>query len=137
MFADQPAATLLGTALRDELGLMRRRVLTAFSMRHGTDGFDRVVFQLAQRDAVYALAIEWLDITLTGTDRGVVALLEPRLSDRDRLKALARVFPISPCPQPELLLDLVADRDDRWRRPWIAACAALRRVRAGPTTSSP
>ena len=29
------------------------------------------------------IALEWLDVTLTGTDRAAVALLEPRLSDRD------------------------------------------------------
>ena len=50
-FEDEPAATLLRAALRDELDLVRQRVLAAFSMRHGTEGFDRVVFQLAQRDS--------------------------------------------------------------------------------------
>ena len=84
-------------ALRDELELVRRRVLAAFSMRHGTAGFNRVVFQLAQRDPhSHALALEWLDVTLTGTERAAIALLEPRWSDRERLNALTRTFPLAP-----------------------------------------
>lgn len=123
-FENEPAATLLGAALRDELGLVRQRVMAAFSMRHGTEGFNRVVFQLVQRDSrSHALALEWLDVTLTGTDRAVVAMLEPRWSDRERLNALTRTFPLPPLSQREVLLDLVQDRDDRWRRPWITACA--------------
>ena len=123
-FDDVPAATLRAAALRDELDLIRQRVLAAFSMRHGTDGFNRVVFQLAQRDArSHALALEWLDVTLTGTDRAAVAMLEPRLSDRERLSALARRFPLPQLEPPRVLLELVEDRDGRWRRPWVKACA--------------
>ncbi len=123
-FEDVPAATLLVTALQDELELIRQRVLAAFSMRHGTEGFNRVVFQLAQRDSrSHALALEWLDVTLTGTDRAAVALLEPRLSDRERLSKLVRTFPLPPLGQHDVLLELVQDRDGRWRRPWVKACA--------------
>jgi len=123
-FETVPAATLLCGALRDELELIRQRVLAAFSMRHGTEGFDRVAFQLAQRDAhSHALALEWLDVTLTGTDRAAVALLEPRLSDRERLNTLARTFPVASLDLHEALLELVQDRDGRWRRPWVKACA--------------
>ena len=122
-FENDALALLLSSALRDELDLVGQRVLAAFSMRHGT-GFNRVVFQLAQRDSrSHALALEWLDVTLTGTDRAAVALLEPRLSNRERLSALSRTFPAAPLSQGELLLDLVTDRDDLWRRPWLAACA--------------
>ena len=123
-FEDESSAALLRTALRDELELVRARVLAAFSMRHGTDGFNRVVFQLAQRDPrSHALALEWLDVTLTGTDRAVVALLEPGLSERRAPERTRGTFPIAPLGQHELLLELVQDRDGRWRRPWIKACA--------------
>ena len=62
-FAGEPSATLLCDALRDELDLLRKRVLAALSMRHGIEGLSRVVFQLAQRDArSHALALEWLDV---------------------------------------------------------------------------
>ncbi len=123
-FENEPAAALQCDALRDELELIRRRVLAAFSMRHGIEGFNRVVFQLAQSDPhSHALALEWLDVTLTGTERAAVALLEPRLSDRERLTALSRPFPVPPLSQCEVLLELVQDRDGRWRRPWVKACA--------------
>ena len=122
-FENDASAFLLSSALRDELDVVRQRVLAAFSMRHGS-GFDRVVFQLAQRDSrAHALALEWLDVTLTGTDRAAVALLEPRLSNRERLSALSRAFPVAPLGRPDLLVDLVRDPGDRWRRPWLAACA--------------
>jgi hypothetical protein len=123
-FERQPSAAMQSGALRDELELVRRRILAALSMRHGTDGLNRVAFQLAQRDPrSHALALEWLDVTLTGTDRAVVALLEPGLSDRERLNALTGHFPVAPLSQQELLIDLVQDGDGRWRRPWIKACA--------------
>ena len=123
-FETVPGATLLVSALQDEMELIRQRVLAAFSMRHGTDGFERVAFQLAQRDSrSHALALEWLDVTLAGPDRAAVALLEPRLSARERWNTLVRSFPIAPLDRHEVLLELVQDRDGRWRRPWVKACA--------------
>jgi HEAT repeat protein len=123
-FESVPAAALQCAALRDELELIRQRVLAAFSMRHATEGFDRVAFQLAQRDSrSHALALEWLDVTLTGTDRAAVALLEPGVSDRERLNTLTRTFPLAALGQREVLLELIQDTDGRWRRPWVKACA--------------
>jgi HEAT repeat protein len=123
-FADEFAARMLNAALQDELVLLRQRVLAALSMRHGTDGLSRVVFQLEQRDTrSHALALEWLDVSLAGPDRAVIALLDPGLSDRERVSALSRWYPVAPSTHRDLLLDLVQDREDRWRRPWITACA--------------
>ena len=39
------------------------------------------------------------------------------------MNTLARTFPLPPLDRQAILLDLVEDRDDRWRRPWIKACA--------------
>ena len=72
--------------------------------------------------ATHALAIEWLDVTLTGPEHSVVALLEPNLSLRERLHRLNRSFPLSPLSPRAVLLELVRDDDARWR-PWIKACA--------------
>jgi hypothetical protein len=120
---DEPSLTLLRAALHDELDLLRRRVIAALSMRHGTAGLDRVAFQLAQRDARHhALAIEWLDVTLKGPEHAVVALLEPNLSQSERLHRLGRSFPLGPLTSRAVLLELVRDDDARWR-PWIKACA--------------
>ena len=60
---------------------------------------------------------------MTGTERAVVAMLEPGLSDRARMNALMRWFPLIPEDWHAILLELVRDADARWRRPWIAACA--------------
>jgi HEAT repeat protein len=123
-FTDERAAEALCSALRDELDVVRERVLAAFSLRHGAEGFNRVIFQLSQRDSQsHALALEWLDVTLVGTDWPVVALLEPRLSDGERLSSLLRTFALPAADGRELLLDLIEDLDDRWRRPWLSACA--------------
>jgi hypothetical protein len=123
-FDGEPAARMQNGALHDELELVRQRVLAALSMRHGVDGLHRVVFQLAQRDSrSHALALEWLDVTLTGMDRAVIAVLEPGRSDRERLSALARWFPVARRDRSDIVSDLILDADDRWRRPWISACA--------------
>ncbi|MFL6204870.1 MAG: hypothetical protein ACJ739_05925 [Acidimicrobiales bacterium] len=119
----EPGADLLRVALTEELELLRRRVLAALSMRHGTAGLERVAFQLAQRDERnHALAIEWLDVTLVGDERSLIALLEPSLPARRRLQRLRRTFPLDPLGVRAALLEVVRDDDRRWR-PWIKACA--------------
>ena len=123
-FADEPHANLQNAALRHELQLVRARVLAALSMRHGVSGMQRVVYQLEQRDPhSHALALEWLDLALDGTDRAAMVVLERTGSDTDRLSALARWFPVGPATQQQLLEDLARDDTHRWRRPWISACA--------------
>ena len=119
-----PSTDLLRAALRDELDLVRQRLVVGLSMRHGTETLDRVQFQFAQHDPrSHALALEWLDVTLTGADRAVVAMLEPGMSDHERLRALARRFPVAAIDPVAAILELAHDRDRRWRRPWITACA--------------
>ena len=111
-------------ALRDELDLVRRRVLADLSIRNGRDDFDRVARQLAQGDApAQGLALEWLEVTLTGADRAVVPLLDPVLTDLERMRALVQAVPITPMSTSDVLRDLIEDRHRRWRRPWITACA--------------
>lgn len=121
-----PSAALLATAMQDELGLLQRRVLAALSVRHGDDALSRVAFQLAQDDTrVHALALEWLDVTLAGADRSAVPLLEPGLSDAERLRALLGRRPLPPSDVTAVLRDLVVDAEGRWRQPWVQACALL------------
>ena len=52
----------------------------------------------------------------------MVALLEPNLSPRERLRRLNRSHPLEDLGTRALLLELVRDDDRRWR-PWIKACA--------------
>ena len=123
---ETPAAHVLRSALMDELELLRRRVLAGLSMRYGVEALSKIRYQLAQPNPrFHALAMEWLDVTLVGTDRAAVTLLEPELSAPQQMRLLVRSFPIPPATPRTVLLDLAEDRDDRWRRPWITACALL------------
>ena len=125
---DYPAAHVLCSALTDELELLRRRVLAGLSMRYDAEELIKVGFQLAQPNPrFHALALEWLDVTLVGTDRAAVTLLEPELSAHQRMRLLVRSFPIPPATPRTVLLDIVEDRDDRWRRPGSqpAPCSLL------------
>ena len=121
-----PSAQLLCSALTDELDLLRRRVLAGLSLRYGVGGLSTVGFQLAQQSPrFHALALEWLDVTLVGTDRAAVVLLDPGLSAHERLRLLVRASTGAPTIPRTMLVELAEDRDDRWRRPWITACALL------------
>ena len=119
-----PAAHGLRAALRDELDLLQRRVLAGLAADHGQEPLARVSFQLAKGDArSHALAVEWLDVTLTGTDRAAVPLIEPGLSEVERLRRLTRALPIPDRSVADVLHDLITDPEDRWREPWVRACA--------------
>jgi hypothetical protein len=129
LLGDADAFAVLCRALRDELHLLRHRLLACMSSRYGPESLSRVQFQLAQPDVrAHAVAMEWLDVTLTGADRAVMALLEPAWSAGDRMRALARWFPLPEVGIDEVLRDLVADPSDRWRRPWLTACALMARA---------
>jgi hypothetical protein len=52
-----------------------------------------------------------------------VAVVEPGLADVDRLRGLTRWFPLVTVPSAEILRDLLEDRERRWRRSWLSACA--------------
>lgn len=126
---DTASADVLRSALCDELDLLRRRVLAGLSIRYGQDGISRVGFQLTQRSTrFHSLAMEWLDVTLVGTDRAASAILEPEPTATERLGMLGKWFPMSPATPESVLVELAADRDGRWRRPWITACALLAAV---------
>jgi hypothetical protein len=90
---------------------------------------DRVAFQLAQPDPrARAVALEWLDVTLTGTERAVIALVEPELSTEARLGCLGHRVSMGQPARDAALRDLIEDADDRWRRPYLSACALLAAV---------
>ena len=93
---------------------------------YGVDELSRVALQLAQPDArLHAHAMKWLDLTLVGIGRAAVALLDPELSDKERLTILSRRFPLPLTTPQAVIVDIIEDRDGRWRRPWITACALL------------
>ena len=121
---DCGSAGPLRSALADELEMLRRRVLAGLALRYDAEALGTVEFQLAQPNSrTHALALEWLDVTLVGADLAAVALLDPELSPTERLKRLARWVPVPSVTTQAALVDIVEDREDRWRRPWIRACA--------------
>jgi HEAT repeat protein len=123
---DMPSAHALRAALADELTLLRRRLLAALSVRYGAEGMSRAAFQLAQPSTrAHALALEWLDVTLTGADRDAITLLDPGLTTQAQLRMLSRSIPVPAASAAAIVEELIADYDSRWRRPWIAACAVL------------
>lgn len=113
-------------AVGDELQLLQNRLLACMSIRYGSEGISRVLFQFAQSDPrAHAVAMEWLDVTLIGVDRAMMALLEPAWAPGERVRSLARWFPLLEVSVDEALRDLIADPADRWRRPWLTACALM------------
>jgi hypothetical protein len=118
------AADTLRSALRDELDLVRQRVLAGLAVAHGSENVGTVAFQLAQHDAhSHALALEWLEVTLSESDRAAVAMVQPGLSDGERLRLMSRWFPLGAIDELDLLRQIVEDSAKVWRRPWIRACA--------------
>jgi hypothetical protein len=119
-----PSAHPLRAALRDELDLVRQRVLAALAVHHGEEPIARASFQLANGDArSHALAVEWLEVTITGPERAALALLEPGLTESARLRRLSRGFAAPDGSLAAVLHDLVTDSGQRWRQPWLRACA--------------
>ena len=123
MFENDPATTTLRTALDEELAVVIRRITAVLSLRYGSTALDRVTQQLARDDTqLHAVALEWLDVTLAGDERPVVGLLDPGLSDRDRLRAVRRGGDVA-TSRADVLHDLIVDPERRWRRAWLQACA--------------
>ena len=67
--------------------------------------------------------MEWLDVWFDG--HGSICRRAARAGpvDPERLRRLARALPLADLSLTELLRDLVLDDDNRWRQPWVRACA--------------
>jgi hypothetical protein len=125
-FDDAAQFAMLSRALLDHLRLLEQRIVACLAIRYGAENVAKVRYQLAQNDArSHALALEWMEVTFEGVDRAATALIEPGLPAPERLQRLARDFAVPPAARSAILRDLVEDPEDRWRRPWIAACALL------------
>jgi len=132
VLGSEPHATLVGRALADEFDLVQYRVAQVLAIRYGAEGVDRARFQFSQPDPrLHALAMEWLDVTLVGDDRAGMVVLDPALSPAARLERLVRETRLGRATASEVLDDLLADPERRWRRPWLAACALLTEVQRG------
>ena len=126
-------APLLERALRDELMLLRERVLALLAVRHGAEAIHLVALGLASdAESRRSLAIEMLDVTL---GRGEATLASPvvrtDLPDRTRLQQLAELAPDAPSDRAAALADLIDDPEGHWRSPWLGACAVYEARKAG------
>ena len=120
---DAAARDMLAWALNDEWDLIRRRVIANCLVRRGTDRLGPVLISLDLEGHPSALAVEALTVEL-GADQtaAVLAVLDPSLGAADRLRRIgARA--VAPTAPGGLIRELIEDRTDTWRSPWLRACA--------------
>ena len=115
----------LRRALDDELDLIRRRILAGRLARHGSDLVGPPTTELASDGPGAALAAEALGVLLGRDAAPLLALLEPGRTPAERLARLTRIpdGPDVPGGPDSWLRDLVEDPAERWRSPWLRACA--------------
>jgi hypothetical protein len=118
-------APILERALRDELSLLRQRVVALLAIRHGSDSIRPAALALEEDDdGRRALAIEVLEVRLSGDEAAqAVPVLRTDLSDSVRLEMLKRVAPIRAPDREQVFVEIAEDADSRWRSPWLRACA--------------
>ncbi len=118
-------APLLERALRDELDLVRQRVLALLAVQHGTEAIHLVALGLASdAEGRRGLAIEMLDVTLGRSEAALASpVVRTDLPDDLRLGQLAAVAPDAPADRAAAIADLIEDAQGHWRSPWLAACA--------------
>jgi hypothetical protein len=118
-------APLLERAIRDELELLRQRVLALLAMRHGAETIHSVALGLASDvEGRRSLAIEMLEVTL-GRAEATLALPVVRadLPDDARLRSLTSGGAPAGADRAATLADLMEDTEWHWRSPWLQACA--------------
>ena len=118
-------APLLERAIRDELELLRQRVLALLAVWHGAETIHPVALGLAGGgEGRRSLAIEMLEVTL-GRAEATLALpiVRTDLPDNDRLRSLGSAGAGASADRAATLADLMEDEEGRWRSPWLQACA--------------
>jgi hypothetical protein len=117
--SDEP----LRRALEDELDLARSRVRACLLARHGSERLGAVMVELDARGPDRSLALEALEVAAgSSTARSVQPLLRSHSSAAERPAPPTRDVG-APRGGTGWLCDLVEDPADRWRSPWLRACA--------------
>lgn len=118
-------APLLERAIRDELELLRRRVLALLAVRHGADAIHSVALGLAgDVEGRRSLAIEMLEVTLDRAEATrALPIVRTDLPDDDRLRSLVSAGAHAGADRAATLADLTEDGQRHWRSPWLQACA--------------
>jgi hypothetical protein len=128
---------VLRGALRDELESGQRHVERLMGLAAAPQGTMWVMSALADADeSRRSAAIELIEVAFgRGLGRLVLAVIDPTLSDHERLTTLATVPDGTAAPEPELapwLAGLAEDRDGAWEDPWLSASALRTLPRAAP-----
>ena len=125
----------LRAGLVDELALVQARVVAALSLLHDRAVVGRAAAWLADPaapDHQAALALETLEVSLEPGEKALALPVLHALADvRRALDQLARHVDVRRPARAEVLDDLLRDREGRWRRPWLGACAVEAARRRG------
>jgi HEAT repeat protein len=122
--AAQALEPLLG-ALEDEYDRVRQHVFLLLSFVHDAGAILGAERRLAAGDTgEKALALEMLDVTLSGEEKRMVfPLLDPDMPQSKRLEQLGRRFPQPSMDDEQRLQDFITDPEGMWARSWVRACA--------------
>ena len=121
--ADEPEAALR-RALDDELALLGRRIGEGRLVVHGTERVGPPLRGVATGGRQAGLAVEAVEVALSPDEaRTVLATVQPNLTPGERLARLPAHAAEAPGDADGWLRDLVEDRHDDWRSPWLRACA--------------
>src|SRR6185312_10167653 len=116
-------APQLERAIRDELELLRQRVLALLAVRHGAETIHSVALGLASpAEGRRSLAIELLEVTLSRPE-ATLALPVVLGGGSDDARLRSRSAAGAGAHRAATLADLIADDERHWRSPWLQACA--------------
>ncbi len=126
-------APLLERALRDELELLRERVLALLAVRHGAEAIHLVALGLASdAEGRRSLAIEMLDVTLGRAEAALASpVVRTDLPDADRLHQLAGSLRMLRAIAPRRSPTSSTTRKGTGDRPGWQACAVYEARGAG------
>ncbi|MEM7113917.1 MAG: HEAT repeat domain-containing protein, partial [Chloroflexota bacterium] len=111
-------------ALDHEYDEARERTFLLLSFIYDTRAILRAEEQLLHGNSgSKALALETLDVTLTGEQKKrVFPLIDAKLSTEQRIKQLQTIFELEPMSLNERFTEMIADPDQEWTNGWTRAC---------------
>ncbi|HWQ01805.1 MAG TPA: hypothetical protein VN449_06760, partial [Gaiellaceae bacterium] len=125
-------APVLERAIRDELDLLRHRVLALLAVRYGPDAIRPAALGLAgEDDGRRALAVEILEVKLSRDEAALaVPVVRTDLPEAERLRMLQRSLAVRAGNRRLVMAEIAADADGRWRSAWLQTCADYEAARA-------
>ena len=115
----------LQRALADEYSQIRQRAFLLLSFIYDSKAILRAEEQLMSGDSSeQALALEMLDVTLSGGEKAILfPLAAPKLTREKRIQQLNTLIPTTSMPQETRLKEIITIVGDGWNHDWIRACA--------------